>query len=125
MLIPLALNELLDRPSILSFNAPPLLWATLPDTRLFCFREACLTPELTGREVSSNSTKLSMEINVTPLRLNELLGAPSLEAFNSRLPNTDQDICHKYTSLVTLPKTASHLNGYDYLPSQNSFLPVV
>jgi hypothetical protein len=57
-LIPLALNELLDRPLSLSFNSALafLIFVTC-DLTLY-FREACLTPELTGREELPSSLQV-------------------------------------------------------------------
>jgi hypothetical protein len=48
-LIPLRLNELLDRPSIVSFNSVFSFFASLLKPQFYYFGEARLTPELTGR----------------------------------------------------------------------------
>src|ERR1044072_213389 len=54
---PLALNELLDRPVVVPFNVALSFPALLLKPQLSCFREACLTPEITRpREQPSIST---------------------------------------------------------------------
>jgi hypothetical protein len=57
-LFPLALNELLDRPLIVSFNSVFSFFASLLKPQFYYFCEARLTPELTEREESSNSIQV-------------------------------------------------------------------
>jgi hypothetical protein len=65
MLIPLALNELLDRPLIVSFNVVLVFPASLLKPHLSCLREVCLTPELTRRAFNAGADKLTMKIKLT------------------------------------------------------------
>jgi hypothetical protein len=82
------LNELLDRPSILAFNVVSAVLSFVTQDLILLLREACLTPELTGREASTPAPSLAMTGKLIPLRSNELLGRPLILPFNcrSRLP---------------------------------------
>src|SRR5207253_10466747 len=74
-LIPLALNELLDRPLIVSFNSASVFLSFAIQDSILSFPEACLTPELTGRGMKHSilSQQRMMKAIQSALRLNELL----------------------------------------------------
>jgi hypothetical protein len=59
-LLPLALNELLDRPLIVSFNCASVFPIRAAQDLILLLREACLTPELTGRAHNGNRFKLTI-----------------------------------------------------------------
>jgi hypothetical protein len=77
LLFPLRVNELLDRPLIVSFNVAFGFQAASFKPELPCFNEACLTLELTGRADAANRFKFSIKATLLALRLNELLCAVS------------------------------------------------
>jgi hypothetical protein len=58
---PLALNELLDRPLIVSLNSALVFLRFVTQDLILLFREACLTPELTGRETMNQAFNLADE----------------------------------------------------------------
>jgi hypothetical protein len=73
------LNELLDRPLTLPFNAAFDFLSFITQDLILLSREACLTPELTGRETTASCDKLTITGKLIPLRLNELLCRPTLK----------------------------------------------
>jgi hypothetical protein len=73
MLIPLALNELLDRPSIASFNHASGFLSSATQDLILLFHKACLTLELTRRESTTSCGKFSIKGWLIPLASNELL----------------------------------------------------
>jgi hypothetical protein len=58
---PLAFNELLDRPLIEAFIVAFTFLSFVAQDLILLFREACLTPELTGREILYQASKLTNE----------------------------------------------------------------
>jgi hypothetical protein len=64
-LFALALNELLDRPSSISFNAASVFLSFATQDLILLFREACLTPELTGRAHNAATAKFSIKGKLT------------------------------------------------------------
>ncbi len=75
-LFPLRSNRLLDRPLILSFNLRFRFSSPSLKTQFSCFNEACLTPELTGRETTASCDKLTMGGTLNPVGCNRLLDRP-------------------------------------------------